>query len=131
MNLIVSHRVKFIADQLVKSGHVSNTGRGLLGVQGQSVTPDLAAAYGLPANHGFLISGFANDPSGKSPAQSAGLQVSDMIIAVNGTTITGDVDPSGILVPLPPGTSVKVTVQRGNGQQTFTVTLGKRPPTNG
>ena len=128
---IPSNRVRFVADQLVKNGRVVSTGQGFIGVQGQAVSADLAAAYGLPANHGFLITAFANDASGASPAQRAGLQVNDIIIAVNATTINGDGDLAGLLLPLSPGTSVTVTVQRGANQRTFTVTLGERPPSNG
>jgi S1-C subfamily serine protease len=128
---IPSNRVKFITDQLVKYGRVVTTGQGFLGVKGQTVTADLASAYGLPADHGFLITGFTNAANGPSPAQSAGLQVNDIIIAVNGTTINADADLSGLLLPLSPGTSVQITVQRGSGHNTFTVKLGERPPTNG
>jgi S1-C subfamily serine protease len=128
---IPSNRVKFIADQLVKNGHVVSTGQGFLGVQGQTVTADLATAYGLPANHGFLVTGFANAAGGASPARSAGLQMNDIIIAVNGSTINADGDLSGQLLLLSPGTNVQITVQRGNAQKTFTVKLGERPPTNG
>jgi putative serine protease PepD len=45
---IPSNRVRFIADQLIKSGRVTNTGQGYLGITGVTVTADIAAAYGLP-----------------------------------------------------------------------------------
>jgi S1-C subfamily serine protease len=54
--------------------------------------------------------------------------VNDIIIAVIGTKITSDGDLAGILLPLAQGTRVKVTVQRGSGQKTYTATLGERPP---
>jgi S1-C subfamily serine protease len=124
---IPSNRVQFIADQLVKDGRVTSTGQGFLGVTGADVTAQLAAAYALPADHGVLITGFVPDASGKSPAQVAGLQREDIIIAVNQTTITGNGDLAGVLLPLSPGTKIQVTVQRGSSQPRFTVQLGERP----
>ena len=53
------------------------------------------------------------------------------VVFPNGTTINADADLSGLLLPLSPGTSVQITVQRGSGHNTFTVKLGERPPTNG
>jgi S1-C subfamily serine protease len=124
---IASNRVKYVADQLVKNGRVTNTGQGFLGVIGGDVTPDLQATNNLPLDHGFLISGFTNDASGQSPAQKAGLQTQDIIIEVNGTVINGNGDLAGVLQQLAPGTKVSVTVQRGNRQVSVSVTLGERP----
>lgn len=124
---IASNRVKFVADQLIKNGKVTNSGQGFIGIVGEEVTPELQQANGLPVNHGVLITQFTNDATGKSPAQQAGLRTGDIIIAVNDTPINGNGDLAGVLQQLPPGTKVKVTAQRGSGQQTVTVTLGERP----
>lgn len=121
------NRVKFVADQLVKYGRVVNSGQGFLGISGADVTPDLASANNLPVDSGVLVTGFVPDASGHSPAQQAGMQQGDIIVAVNGTRVTGNGDLAGILLSLPPGTRVQVTVQRGSSQQTMTVTLGERP----
>lgn len=124
---IPSNRVKFITHQLITSGHVTNTGQGFLGISGVSVTPDIAAAYNLPVDHGVLITAFANDATGRSPAEQAGLRVGDIIVAVNGTKLTGNGDLAGTLLALAPGTTVKVTFQRGSAQQTVEVTVSERP----
>jgi S1-C subfamily serine protease len=124
---IPSNRVKFVADQLVKGGKVTNTGQGFLGVIGGDVTPDLQASNNLPIDHGFLISSFTKDASGQSPAQKAGLQSGDIIIQVNDTAISGNGDLASVLQQIAPGTKVTVKVQRGNSQVTVSVTLGERP----
>lgn len=124
---IPSNRVKFVADQLIKSGRVTSTGQGFLGITGVDVTPDIASTYGLPVDHGVLISDFVPDASGKSPAEQAGLQRGDIIVTVNQSQITSSGDLAGVLLALAPGTRVQVTVQRGTSQQTVTVTLGERP----
>ena len=120
---IPSNRVKFVADQLVQNGRVTNTGQGFLGILGGDVT----SSDNLPVDHGVVISGFANDAAGVSPAQKAGLQQGDIITAINGATINGNGDLAGVLLQLAPGTQVQVTAQRGSSKLTVSVTLGERP----
>ncbi|HEU5439854.1 MAG TPA: trypsin-like peptidase domain-containing protein [Ktedonobacterales bacterium] len=124
---IPSNRVKFVADQLIKNGRVTSTGQGFLGITGVDVTPDIASTYGLPVDHGVLISDFVPDASGKSPAEQAGLRTGDIILTVNQSQIASSGDLAGVLLALAPGTRVQVMAQRGTSQQTVTVTLGERP----
>jgi S1-C subfamily serine protease len=128
---IPSNRMRYVTQQLIKSGHVTSTGQGFLGIQGEDVTPQLAQANNLPVDHGVLITGFANDAAGKSPAQQAGLQASDVITAVNGAVINTSGDLAGALQAAAPGTKVGVTVQRGTSSKTVQVTLGERPTSVG
>jgi len=60
---------------------------GWLGVSAQHVTPDLAAALGLPEPVGALVNGVAKG----GPAEKAGLQRGDVIIELDGKKI---LDPS-------------------------------------
>jgi S1-C subfamily serine protease len=120
-------RVTFVAQQLIQHGQLTSTGQGFLGIQGEDVTPSLAAANGLSVQSGVLVTGFANDVAGQSPAQQAGLQTGDVIIAVNGQAVAGNGDLASALLSQSPGTKVTVTVVRGSSQHTVTVTLGERP----
>lgn len=124
---IPSNRIKFVTDQLISSGRLTSTGQGFLGIQGQDVTAQLAAASGLSAQQGVLVTGFANDTAGSSPAQQTGLQTGDVIIAVNGQPISGNDDLASALLDQQPGTKVTLTIERGSAQRTVTVTLGERP----
>jgi S1-C subfamily serine protease len=124
---IPSDRVKFVTDQLIKHGRVVTTGQGFLGIRGMDVTPEIASAYNLPVQSGVLITGFTTTTQGHSPAQAAGLQNEDIIVAVNGQQITNQQDLAGILLTQAPGAKVQVTVQRGAMQRTISVTLGERP----
>ncbi|MGH2518038.1 MAG: S1C family serine protease, partial [Ktedonobacterales bacterium] len=124
---IPSNRVQFVANQLMKNGHLVTTGQGFLGIIGEDVTPQLASAYNLPTQSGVLVTGFANDTAGASPAQKAGMQKSDIIVAVNGQQVTNNGDLAAALQSVSPGTQVTLTVQRGSSQQTIKVTLGERP----
>jgi S1-C subfamily serine protease len=128
---IPSNRVKFIADQLVKTGHVTSTGQGFIGISAEDVTPDLQAAYNLPTDHGVLITGFTPDAAGQSPAQQAGLQQSDIIIAVGDQTVNTSADLAATLQADAPGKQVRITVLRGDKRQTVTATLGERPASLG
>jgi serine protease Do/serine protease DegQ len=69
-----------IMTQLVDFGEVK---RGRLGAQGQDLTPQLAQAFGLSRNSGFIVTQI----EAGSPAYKAGLRVGDVIVAANGKPI--------------------------------------------
>lgn len=124
---IPSNQVKTVAQQLIQNGHVANTGHGFLGIKGEDVTPEIASANGLTVQSGVLISGFANDVAGQSPAQQAGLKSGDVIVAVDGQPISDSNDLASAVTAQAPGKQVKLTVVRGSSRLTVTVTLGERP----
>lgn len=124
---IPSDRVKFVVDQLIKNGKLTTTGQGYLGIQARDVTPSVAASNGLQADSGVLVAGFSNDATGNSPAQRAGIQTGDVIVAINGQAISDSEDLAGALLNRSPGTTITITVQRGSQKQDTQVTLGERP----
>jgi S1-C subfamily serine protease len=124
---IASDRVATVANQLIQSGKVTSTGQAFLGIQAQNVTAQVAASDGLSVQSGVLISGFASDMAGQSPAQQAGLQTGDVITTVNGQTINSSADLATALAKFSPGTKVTLTIERGTSQRTVTVILGERP----
>ncbi|MGE5333438.1 MAG: S1C family serine protease, partial [Nitrososphaerota archaeon] len=124
---ISANRVQFVAQQLIANGKVTNTGQGFIGIEAQDVTPQVAAAYGLSVQSGVLVKGFVNDAAGSSPASQSGLQVNDVITAVNGTAISNNNDLASALQDQAPGKQVKLTIVRGNSTLTITMTLGERP----
>jgi S1-C subfamily serine protease len=129
---ISSNRALYVATQLIDHGQLATSGQGFLGIEAQDVTPAIAQANNLTVQSGVLITGFANDAAGHSPAQQAGLQAGDVITAVNGQTVSDNDDLSSILLSQSPGTKVTVTIMRGSSQSTVSVTLGERPTnTNG
>lgn len=124
---ISSNRAEYVAQQLIQHGTLTSSGQGFLGIQAQDVTPQVAAADGLSVQSGALVTGFANDVAGQSPAQQAGLQVGDVITAVNGQAVSSNSDLASALLSQAPGTSVSLTVARGSSTSTVKVTLGERP----
>ncbi|MDZ4796758.1 MAG: DegQ family serine endoprotease [Bryobacteraceae bacterium] len=109
-----------VMDQLVKSGKVT---RGYIGVLPQDITPDLARAFNLKANSGAAIARVEPD----TPASKAGLKEGDVVTAINGEPVT---DANGLRLRVSrsqPGTTLKLTVQRADGQKEIPVTLERLP----
>jgi Do/DeqQ family serine protease len=71
---------KSVMSQLIQFGDVR---RGTLGIGAQDISPDLATAFNLTDTKGSAITLIKLD----SPAQKAGLQVGDIITAINGSKI--------------------------------------------
>lgn len=86
-----------------------------VGVDGQQLTSDLAASFGLAAPQGVLVTNL--HPS--SPAQAAGLQQGDIITALNGQNISGPEDFMYRIQSVSLGQDVVLAVQRN--QKSFTI----------
>lgn len=128
---IPSDRVQYVMKQLITYGHLVTTGQGFIGIQGEDVTPQIAASYGLGAQSGVLIVGFANAANGSSPAQQAGLKQGDIITAVNDQAVNSNSDLASALLSKTPGAQVKITFVRGTTTSSVTLTLGERPTSVG
>jgi S1-C subfamily serine protease len=62
-----------------------------------------------------------------APAQAAGLQPGDKIVAIDDKKISSSEDVSAAVTSRTPGEQAKVTVERGGARRTLTVNLGTRP----
>jgi S1-C subfamily serine protease len=112
---IPSDAVKRIADQLIASGKVINSGRAALGISGTTAT----TASGQPV--GVLIRQV--QPHG--PAEAAGLRPGDIIIAVDGVPTPELVILHEVLAGLQPNAPATVNVVHLNGSNASVhVTLG-------
>src|SRR5690625_3109161 len=109
-----------VVDQLKQSGRVS---RGWLGVLIQDVTRDLAESFGMNRPSGALIAQVMPD----SPADKAGLQVGDIVIAYENE----DVETSAALPPLVGrsriGEKVQLKIIRDGKPRQVDVTLEELP----
>jgi serine protease Do len=108
-----------VMEQILKHGKVSH---GYIGIVPQEVTPDIAKAFGIAANtHGVAIAQV--EPN--SPGSSAGLQVGDVITAVNGTPVS-DVNQFRLQVAgMSPGSRVNLRINRNGHDSDMPVTLGE------
>ena len=62
-----------------------------------------------------------------SPADKAGLRVNDVVLEINGTTITGQGALIGIIRDSAPGEKVSIVVERDGERKTLEATLVARP----
>lgn len=115
---IPSNTVEDVVNQLIESGSIT---RGYLGVTYYELFPELAAQAQLPVEYGALISEVAAD----SPAETAGLQTEDIVVAVNGTEVSAENPFSSLMNPIQPNEQVTMTVLRGGETLDITVTLGE------
>jgi len=117
---IPSNTVKTIVSKLITDGKVTYP---FFGVSPVALDPVSAAANDLPVDKGAYV---ANVSAG-SPADQAGIQEGDIILAIDGTKIDQKTSFTEALFPHQPGDQVKVDLQRGDQQMTKDVTLGQRP----
>lgn len=118
---IPSNMAKDIVSQLKAKGKVT---RGIMGVQIQVVTPELAKSFGLKEPLGALVT----EVSPGSPAAQAGIQRGDIIIEYNGKPIREMHELPRLVAHTPPGTKVTVKVLREGREKTFTVTIAEMKP---
>ena len=118
---IPSNRVQSIATQLIATGKVAHTGRAAIGIEAVDVDPQVQAQDNLSVGSGVLIGQLVSGGA----AQKAGLQVGDVIVKVDNTTIDSTVTLQDALISKNPGDTVTVHVYRGSQQLTKQVTLGE------
>ena len=103
--------------QMIEDGHVT---RGWLGVQIQPVTEEIKSSLGLENTQGALVA----DVSADSPADKAGLEVTDVILDFDGQAITDSRSLVRLVGSAKPDRKVPVTVWREGKKQTLKVKLG-------
>jgi len=107
-----------VADQIIQNGYVS---RPYLGISWQPITPRVAAIYRLPVQYGVYIT----DVAANSPASKAGLQVGDIITAIDTTTLDETHAYINTLFQYSAGDMVTLTVNRNGKQIQVQATLGE------
>src|SRR6202050_160782 len=98
---IPAETVKSVITQLRDKGSVT---RGWIGVQIQTVTPDIADSMGLKQASGALVS----EPQPDSPAVKAGIQSGDVLTSVAGPEIRRARELARKIGTISPGASVKL-----------------------
>ena len=109
-----------VALQLKESGKVS---RGWLGVLIQEVTAELAEGFGLDRPRGALV----GQVMANSPAQKAGLQPGDIIIAFNDHEVNSSSELPPMVGLVRPGSNAALTIIRDHQEETVNVTIEELP----
>ena len=110
---LASNTVTDFANQIIKNGRVVNTHRAYLGLQ----LGDVTGATGV------VVLGVL--PSG--PSATAGVQVGDIMISINGKPTPSTPAVTQQLADLAPGDTATLEIRRGDQKMSVKVTLGELP----
>ncbi len=113
---IPSNMAKSVMEQLLKDGKVH---RGMLGVDIQSITPDMAKSLDLKENKGVIVT---NVRAG-SAAEKAGVKRRDIIVAINGESIEDGNVLRNKVAATQPGSQVKLRILRDGNEQELDASL--------
>ena len=108
-------------EEIRQYGQVRRSWTGILAVQ--DITPPLAEYLRLDSTDGVLVVRVADD----SPAELAGLEKGDVIVAVNDEKIRSTDEAIGVLRGLRVGEVAALGVVRHNEHHTLDLTLAERP----
>src|SRR5713101_9432564 len=106
--------VNFDYQNLRKYGHVQ---RVAIGAKGQNITPTLAEGLGLARSWGAIVS----DVNPEGTGEAAGLNIGDIVLAIDDRPILGLPDFMAALYLHPSDQVLKIEVLRGTSRMSFNV----------
>ena len=121
---IPSRMVMRVVNDLASDGTME---RGWLGVNIQQLDEDLAATFDFPSRHGVLVSGVVDD----TPAARAGLEVGDIITAIDGTRVATTATLARTIAQSSPDADVEIDFTRDGVDRSVVATLEPRPDGDG
>jgi serine protease Do len=107
-----------VQKQLKDKGRVA---RGRIGVVIQEVTRDIATSFGLDKARGALV----NSVEKGSPADKAGIEATDIIVAFDGKQVESSSDLPRIVGSTRPGAQVPVEVWRKGQKRSVNISVGE------
>lgn len=122
---IPSDRIMNIAEKLKSRGSIDRdfwTGMKVTGI-----TDEVREYYQLPTEQGILV----NQVLADSPAETAGIEPGDVIIAVDGVPTLRDDDLNIAILDAETNQTLKVTVLRDGKEKTLSLQLKKRARSGG
>ncbi len=105
-----------VMKQLIATGTVKH---GTLGVQAQTLTPELARMLDTTASQGAVVTDVGTD----SPAAAAGLKAGDVVVAINDRTVQSDNDLYNAEGIAPIGSTLELKVLREGKPMTLSAKL--------
>lgn len=105
-----------LVNQIIEFGEVR---RGVLGIVGRPLTPELAKKFGLDTKYGA----FVNQVMPDSAAQEAGLEAGDIITKINGKQIKTFSDLRAQIATMGAGSKLKLQIIRDGKRKNYNVEL--------
>jgi S1-C subfamily serine protease len=123
---IPTSTVNRVVDQLLAKGRIA---RGYLGLGMQPIRLPEAFKRTLnwAADGGIIV--VAVEPH--SPAETAGVLIGDVVVALDGKPVSDTVDVLAMLGPERVGSEVRVSIIRGGVRSELMIPVGERPPRGG
>jgi serine protease Do len=115
-----SNIVNSVYEQIRKNGRVR---RGQVGIQAQTITPELARSLRLSRDWGVIV----GDVAPKGSAEAAGIEIGDILLTMNGKVLE-NARQFGVNVYAHAGETVTIELLRGSEKLTKTVAVLERPP---
>jgi S1-C subfamily serine protease len=118
--VLPSNTVRRVVSAILEEGRVR---RGSLGIKGQSLDAELAAALGASAAHGVVVV----DVRADGPAARAGVRTGDVVVDVDGRRVDTASRLARVIGAVPPGRAVGVTLWRRDRELVVTVRIDEEP----
>jgi len=116
---IPSDTVKFVYDQIRKSGRVVEAD---IGLSVQTITPTMAAGLKLPRDVGVIVA----DVRPGFPAEGVGIQSEDIITSADGQSVQSALQFLTLIYRRKPGERVSLRLLRGTRPINVNVTLAEK-----
>ncbi len=133
---VPSSTIRRVVEDLIKEGRVL---RPWLGIEGYTITPDLATALNLPVSAGILVAKVYRGSSAAAADIRGAQEIAvfynerilaggDIVTSVHGKPVHSMHDLRGVLEELKPGETVLLVIFRGGTRLEKSVRLTERPP---
>ncbi len=109
-----------ITRQIIANGKVSH---GYIGATIQGVTPEMSASLGLKSTDGAIVAALTDG----GPAEKSGVHIGDVVLAVNGNTVTSANDLTRHVAFSHPGDVLRLAVLRDGRRIDIDLHAGLRP----
>lgn len=117
---VPSNTVRSVAEQLISRGRIEYP---FIGISYTEVTPQTSAELNLTTKNGVIITQITSG----SPASKAGLQIRDVVTAIDNSPIDENNSLRSLLFKYRVGDSITLTVERGGQTLQVPITLIARP----
>jgi serine protease Do len=112
---------KPITERLIRDGRVE---RGYVGLTLTTPRAAMWEAYGLPRDtRGALVT----EVTPGAPADRGGLEIGDVVTAVNGQAVKDSTEATRLVGAVAPGSTIRLDINRGGRRVTANVRAGTRP----